>query len=157
VQGDGIVFHPGTGITTDVLDADAPEGDALATVENSTFTRPGARHEETLAFQRCRWCGTTMFHRLLCPVCASSDLRTEQSRGTGIVRSTSVVRRNTPAARNVSLIELAEGFTVRGRVKGPFIAIHPGGRVHLTVAEDPVRGEPVFELSDDPYGLGLGH
>ncbi|MEU1037721.1 zinc ribbon domain-containing protein [Streptomyces sp. NPDC005907] len=111
-----------------------------------------ARSEERLAFQRCRWCGTTMFHRLLCPVCASSDLHTEHSRGAGIVRRTTVVRRNTPAARNVSLIEMAEGFTVRGRVKGPFIAIHPGGRVRLTVAEDPVRGEPVFELCDDFYG-----
>ncbi|MET7441806.1 MULTISPECIES: zinc ribbon domain-containing protein [unclassified Streptomyces] len=147
------MFHPGIGIAADVLDADVPESNATVPVESGAPAWAGKSSEERLAFQRCRWCGTTMFHRLLCPVCASSDLRTERSQGTGIVRRTTVVRRNTPAARNVSLIEMAEGFTVRGRVKGPFIAIHPGGRVRLTVAEDPVRGEPVFELCDDPYGL----
>jgi hypothetical protein len=92
-----------------------------------------------------------MFHRLLCPVCAGSDLRTERSAGLGVVRHTSVVQRNTPGARNVSLVELAEGFTVRGRVSGPLIAIRTGDRVELTMAMDPVRREPVFRLCDEPF------
>ncbi len=92
-----------------------------------------------------------MYHRLLCPVCQGSDLRTERSEGTGTVRHATVVNRNTPGARNVSLVEMAEGFVVRGRVMGPPIAIHSGDRVRLSTAKDPVRGEPVFQLIDEPY------
>ncbi|MDX3799405.1 hypothetical protein [Streptomyces sp. AK04-3B] len=106
---------------------------------------------DTILFQRCTWCATTMYHRLLCPVCQGSDLRTERSEGAGTVRHATVVHRNTPAARNVSLVEMAEGFVVRGRVMGPLIGIHSGARVRLATAEDPVRGEPVFQLLDEPY------
>jgi len=106
---------------------------------------------DALYFQRCRWCGSSMFHRLLCPVCASTDLLTERSTGSGFVLRSHVVHRNTPSARNASLIELDEGFTVRGRVMGPFIAIRPGCRVRLHVPEDTVRKEPVFELRDTLY------
>lgn len=104
-----------------------------------------------LYYQRCTWCGTTMYHRALCPVCRGGDLRTERSEGVGVVRHTTVVHRNTPAARNVSMIEMAEGFVVRGRVMGPLIGIHSGDRVRLSSAKDPVRGEPVFQLVDEPY------
>lgn len=104
-----------------------------------------------MVFQRCNWCGTAMYHRLLCPVCQGSDLRTERSEGVGTVRHSTVVHRNTPAARNVSMIEMAEGFVVRGRVMGPPIGIHSGDRVRLSTAKDPVRGEPVFQLLDEPY------
>ncbi|WP_413760165.1 Zn-ribbon domain-containing OB-fold protein [Streptomyces sp. MMBL 11-3] len=133
------MFHRGSGITTDVLDP----GTAAAGTAGPA--------EEGLFYQRCRWCGTTMFHRLLCPVCAGSDLRTERSSGLGVIRHTSVVQRNTPGARNVSLVELAEGFTVRGRVSGPLIAIRTGDRVELTTVTDPVRREPVFKLCDEPF------
>ncbi|MFF3846725.1 Zn-ribbon domain-containing OB-fold protein [Streptomyces sp. NPDC002328] len=106
---------------------------------------------ETIWFQRCAWCGTAMYHRLLCPVCQGSDLSTERSEGLGTVRHATVVHRNTPSARNVSLIELAEGFVVRGRVMGPLIGVHNGARVRLATAKDPVRGEPVFQLADEPF------
>ncbi|KPI27257.1 protein of unknown function DUF35 [Actinobacteria bacterium OV320] len=106
---------------------------------------------DTILFQRCTWCGTAMYHRLLCPVCQGSDLRTERSEGVGTVRHATVVNRNTPAARNVSLVEMAEGFVVRGRVMGPLIGIHSGDRVRLSTVKDPVRGEPVFQLLDEPY------
>ncbi|MFF4585278.1 Zn-ribbon domain-containing OB-fold protein [Streptomyces sp. NPDC000345] len=106
---------------------------------------------EAILFQRCTWCGTAMYHRLLCPVCQGSDLRTERSEGTGTVRHSTVVHRNTPSARNVSLVEMAEGFVVRGRVMGPLIGIHSGDRVRLSTVKDPVRGEPVFQLVDEPY------
>ena len=106
---------------------------------------------EAILFQRCTWCGTATYHRLLCPVCQGSDLRTERSEGTGTVRHSTVVHRNTPSARNVSLVEMAEGFVVRGRVMGPLIGIHSGDRVRLSTVKDPVRGEPVFQLVDEPY------
>jgi hypothetical protein len=61
-----------------------------------------------------------------------------------------VVHRQTPLARNVSLVEMVEGFVVRGRVMGSPAAIHSGHRVRLSVAEDPVRGEPVFQLVEEP-------
>ena len=107
--------------------------------------------KDVILFQRCGWCGTAMYHRLLCPVCRGSDLRTERSAGTGTVRHATVVHRNSPGARNVSLIEMAEGFVVRGRVMGPPIGVHSGDRVRLSTAKDPVRGEPVFQLVDEPY------
>lgn len=106
--------------------------------------------QDALLFQRCAWCGTAMYHRLLCPVCQGSDLRVERSGGTGTVRHSTVVHRNTPAARNVSLIEMAEGFVVRGRVMGSPLGINSGDRVRLSTAKDPVRGEPVFQLVDEP-------
>ncbi|MER5194230.1 Zn-ribbon domain-containing OB-fold protein [Streptomyces sp. NPDC002755] len=106
---------------------------------------------DTILFQRCTWCATAMYHRLLCPVCQGSDLRTERSEGAGTVRHATVVNRNTPGARNVSLVEMAEGFVVRGRVMGPLIGIHSGDRVRLSTVKDPVRGEPVFQLLDEPY------
>jgi uncharacterized OB-fold protein len=112
---------------------------------------PAAPASDALLFQRCTWCGTAMYQRLLCPVCQGGDLRTERSQGTGTIRHATTVRRNTPAARNVSLVEMSEGFVVRGRVMGPLIGIHSGDRVRLSTAKDPVRGEPVFQLVDEPY------
>jgi hypothetical protein len=133
----GSVVRQTAGFATGVLDPGAPDRSSADT--------------DALLFQRCTWCGTAMFHRLLCPVCQGSDLRTERSEGTGTVRHSTVVHRNTPAARNVSLIEMAEGFVLRGRVMGPPIGIHSGDRVRLSTAKDPVRGEPVFQLLDEPY------
>lgn len=111
---------------------------------------PETRDSEALYFQRCTWCGTAVYHRLLCPVCRGSELRQERSEGNGTVRHSTVVHRQTPVARNVSLVEMAEGFVVRGRVVGSPATIHSGDRVRLSVAEDPVRGEPVFQLVDEP-------
>ena len=125
---------------------------ARQAVGSATGLLDSARSDsDTLVFQRCTWCGTAMYHRLLCPVCQGGDLRTERSEGTGTVRHSTIVHRNTPAARNVSLVEMAEGFVVRGRVMGPLIGIRSGDRVRLSTAKDPVRGEPVFQLVDDPY------
>ncbi|MFH8977850.1 Zn-ribbon domain-containing OB-fold protein [Streptomyces sp. NPDC017890] len=137
----GNVARQAAGSATGVLDPKAP----------SASKAPDAPDTEAVFFQRCTWCGTAMYHRVLCPVCRGSDLRTERSDGTGTVRHATVVHRNTPAARNVSLIEMAEGFVLRGRVMGPLIGIHSGDRVRLSTAKDPVRGQPVFQLVDEPY------
>ncbi|MEV0176290.1 zinc ribbon domain-containing protein [Streptomyces sp. NPDC050803] len=126
-------------------------GSALGVLDGTAPAVGVASGPEAMLFQRCTWCGTAMYHRLLCPVCQGSDLRTERSEGTGTVRHSTVVHRNTPAARNVSLVEMAEGFVVRGRVMGPPIGIHSGDRVRLSQAKDAIRGEPVFQLVDEPY------
>ncbi|MFF4973828.1 Zn-ribbon domain-containing OB-fold protein [Streptomyces sp. NPDC001083] len=147
----GLALHPGPGASADVLDADPGHLAPGAAVFANDPAENGTSDADALLFQRCRWCGSAMYQRLLCPVCAGSDLRTEASTGTGVVRHATVVHRNTPAARNVSLVEMAEGFTVRGRVTGLATDVHSGDRVQLTTAQDPVRGQPVFQLVDGPY------
>jgi uncharacterized OB-fold protein len=127
-----------------VLTAPAPSSPPAS----AFVTSPEA---EPLVYQRCAWCATATYQRLICPVCRGSDLRSERSEGAGVVHRSTVVHRNSPSARNVSLIEMAEGFVVRGRVMGPPVAVHSGDRVRLSTAKDPVRGEPVFQLVDEPF------
>ncbi|MGW2178404.1 Zn-ribbon domain-containing OB-fold protein [Streptomyces sp. NPDC001732] len=109
-------------------------------------------HEEAgLIYHRCRWCGTASFRRLLCPVCASSDLESEHSAGPGVVVRSGVVHRYTEAARNESLVRFPEGFVFRCRVVGAApdrVAV--GARVRPAVVEGPDTGEVVFELCDPP-------
>jgi uncharacterized protein len=97
-----------------------------------------------LRFQRCRWCGTPVFRRSLCPTCASTDLKWELSAGTGVV-----VRRNIPAALSTSIITMDEGFSLVCRVSGtPPEAVSAGARVHIVDAYAPDRQDlPVVELS----------
>lgn len=143
------MFHSVTGIVADVLDVGSINNDSATARRGTT---PGqadaAAGGPVLHFQRCRWCSTTMFRRLLCPVCKSSELQVERAVGVGVIRRSTVVHRNTPYARNVSYVEMAEGFTMRGRVKGLFIDIRQGVPVRLCVTEDAERREPVFELCD---------
>ncbi|MFI7382622.1 Zn-ribbon domain-containing OB-fold protein [Streptomyces sp. NPDC049813] len=103
------------------------------------------------AHQRCRWCGTASFRRLLCPVCASSDLTTEHSTGPGIVVQSRVVHRGSGVARNESLVRFPEDFVVPCRIVGT--APH---MVWVGATVRPARGanagagsgEVVFELCD---------
>ncbi|MFJ7199568.1 MULTISPECIES: Zn-ribbon domain-containing OB-fold protein [unclassified Streptomyces] len=109
-------------------------------------------HEEAgLNFHRCRWCGTASFRRLLCPVCASSDLKPEHSAGLGVVVRSGVVHRYTEAARNESLVRLPEGFVFRCRVVGaaPHLVV-AGARVRPVAGDDADAGEVVFELCEPP-------
>ncbi|MFI8435623.1 hypothetical protein ACIGJO_18090 [Streptomyces sp. NPDC079020] len=114
-------------------------------------------HEECgLSYHRCRWCGTASFRRLLCPVCASSDLEPERSAGDGVVVRAAVVHRYTEAARNESLVRFSEGFVFRCRVVG--VAPHlvtAGARVRPVAAVGAGEGgvgedDVVFELCDPP-------
>ncbi|MFJ1833979.1 Zn-ribbon domain-containing OB-fold protein [Streptomyces sp. NPDC086796] len=109
-------------------------------------------HEETgLNFHRCRWCGTASFRRLLCPVCASSDLKPEHSAGLGVVVRSGVVHRYTEAARNESLVRLPEGFVFRCRVVGAAPhRVSVGARVRPLAADGPDAAEVVFELCEPP-------
>lgn len=110
---------------------------------------PAVHDEAGLVYQRCRWCGTASFRRLLCPVCASHDLEAERSAGVGVVVRSDVVHRGTGAARNESVVRFPEGFVFRCRVVG--VAPHlvwVGARVRPVEEIDPSAGEVVFELCD---------
>ncbi|MER8091711.1 Zn-ribbon domain-containing OB-fold protein [Streptomyces sp. NPDC058316] len=109
-------------------------------------------HEKAgLNYHRCRWCGTASFRRLLCPVCASSDLKPEHSAGLGVVVRSGVVHRYTEAARNESLVRLPEGFVFRCRVVGaaPHL-VSVGAQVRPLADDDQEAGEVVFELCEPP-------
>ncbi|MFD8569035.1 Zn-ribbon domain-containing OB-fold protein [Streptomyces sp. NPDC057694] len=121
------------------------------------MTPPAQREPAGFAYQRCKWCASPSFRRLLCPVCASSDLETEHSAGLGIVVQSRVVHRGTGAARNESLVRFPEGFVVPCRIVGT--------APHLVWVGAPVRpargtvvgataGEVVFELCE--YGTDDG-
>ncbi|MEU2765022.1 MULTISPECIES: Zn-ribbon domain-containing OB-fold protein [unclassified Streptomyces] len=110
-----------------------------------------AREECGLAFHRCRWCGTASFRRLLCPVCASSELEPERTTGHGVVVRTAVIHRYTEAARNESLVRFPEGFVFRCRIVGAaphLVAV--GARVRPVSGDEPETGEVVLELCEPP-------
>lgn len=87
--------------------------------------------DSELYFQRCRWCHTTTFQRLLCPTCGSTDLAPELSGGEGVIS----VRRGVAAADNdLWPVHMTEGFVVRCRVDGPPHAVRPGVRVKVSGA-----------------------
>ncbi|MET9435771.1 zinc ribbon domain-containing protein [Streptomyces sp. NPDC006551] len=98
-----------------------------------------------LYFQRCRWCHTTTFQRLLCPTCGSTDLAPERSEGEGVI----TVRRGFTAAHaDLWPVHMAEGFVVRCRVDGPLHAVRPGVRVKLS-SGGTVPGQPVVRLCEE--------
>ncbi|MFE0359237.1 Zn-ribbon domain-containing OB-fold protein [Streptomyces nigra] len=127
---------------------DMEETSAPTSGATSASIRAEGSAATTLYFQRCTWCGTAVYRRVLCPACQNTDLRVEPSRGTGTVRHSRTILAQAPSARNESLIELAEGFVVRGRVMGMSVGIPTGARVQLVTAKDPIRKEPVFRLLD---------
>ncbi|WP_065476760.1 Zn-ribbon domain-containing OB-fold protein [Streptomyces sp. PTY087I2] len=110
-------------------------------------------HEECgLAYHRCRWCGTASFRRLLCPVCASSELEPERTTGHGVVVRTAVIHRYTEAARNESLVRFPEGFVFRCQVVGAAPQmVTVGARVKPLAGEEPESsGAVVLELCEPP-------
>ncbi|WP_233521775.1 Zn-ribbon domain-containing OB-fold protein [Streptomyces triticagri] len=114
---------------------------------------PTAQDETGLIFQRCRWCATPSFRRLLCPVCASSDLDAERSTGEGVVVESHVVHRYTSVARNESLVRFPEGFVYRCRVIGTDPQrVYVGARVRPATDADPGAGEVVVEICDEIWG-----
>jgi hypothetical protein len=67
-----------------------------------------------------------------------------------VARST-VLHRNTSSARNLSLIDMAEGFSVQCTVNGCAPdKVQPGARVRLSATADQTGPELVFELCDSP-------
>lgn len=101
-----------------------------------------------LYFQRCRWCHTAAYHRLLCPICASTDLDWERSSGSGLVRHTTVVRRPNGALRTIAVIDMAEGFRLRATLAGVAPdTVRPGTTVSLDSSAAYPR-ELTFRIGD---------
>ncbi len=109
--------------------------------------------EAGFAYQRCRWCATASFRRLLCPVCASSDLETEHSAGPGVVMRSRVVQPGTGPARNKALVRFPEDFVVSCRVIGaaPHL-VYAGAMVRPARGARADAGEVVLELCDAREG-----
>ncbi|MFB8208542.1 Zn-ribbon domain-containing OB-fold protein [Streptomyces sp. NPDC056010] len=107
--------------------------------------------QEGLVYQVCRWCHTASFRKLLCPVCASSDLESEHSDGHGVVIRSNVVNRYSRVMRNESLVRFPEGFVYRCRIVGaaPHM-VNVGDRVRPLGGRTSVAGEVVLEVCDPP-------
>ncbi|MFJ9176040.1 Zn-ribbon domain-containing OB-fold protein [Streptomyces sp. NPDC102360] len=110
----------------------------------------GADADAGFPYQRCRWCRTPSFRRLLCPVCASSELKTEHSAGPGVVVQSRVVNRGTGVARNEALVRFPEDFIVPCRIVGtaPHM-VWLGATVRPVANAAADSGEVFFELEDD--------
>ncbi|MGW0687668.1 Zn-ribbon domain-containing OB-fold protein [Streptomyces sp. NPDC002754] len=113
-------------------------------------TEDGADADAGFPYQRCRWCRTPSFRRLLCPVCASSELKTEHSAGPGVVVQSRVVNRGTGVARNEALVRFPEDFIVPCRIVGtaPHM-VWLGATVRPVANAAADSGEVFFELEDD--------
>lgn len=144
-----------TAIDVRESDTAAVEGDRVpfpSPVSSKTAANAHGSGRDGLYFQRCRWCRTAVFRRLLCPVCASTDFDREPSRGTGVVRRVVSVDRSSGAPRTVALIAMDEGYQLRSTVTGtPPHAVHTGARVRLASETTRERREPVFRLCEDQY------
>jgi uncharacterized protein len=108
---------------------------------SSVFNRELA--EGRLAYQRCEGCGSAVFFpRLVCPVCASSDLRWAKSAGVGVLYSATTVRSRS-GDHSVALIDLDEGFRMMSRVADNGSPVAIGERVRAAL----VPGMTLDQLS----------
>jgi uncharacterized protein len=98
--------------------------------------------------QRCNECNQYVFYpRVVCPHCSGSSLAWVEPKGTGVVYSTTTVRRKPEAGGDydVSLIDLDEGVRMMSRVEGVApteVAI--GMRVRAKVVDNKGAGVVVF-------------
>ncbi|WP_181138737.1 Zn-ribbon domain-containing OB-fold protein [Streptomyces sp. Ru73] len=121
----------------------APQSDP---VHRPSALTDGTR-EGVLHFQRCRWCHTAAFRRMLCPACGSTDMAEERSAGIGVIRHVTVVGRREGRPRAMAVIDMREGFCLRARVGAvPLDSARIGDRVRL--ASGPRPREIVFQLCD---------
>ena len=89
-----------------------------------TAAGPEQTYKDKLAqgrfeIQKCAGCGKNVFYpRVVCPHCGADKLEWVAASGTGVVYSTTVVRRKPEAGGdyNVALIDLAEGPRMMSRV-----------------------------------------
>ncbi|GAA0570875.1 hypothetical protein GCM10010390_87640 [Streptomyces mordarskii] len=104
-----------------------------------------------LYFQRCRWCRTAVFRRLLCPVCASTDLAWELSCGTGVIRHVLAMGRSSGRQCALATINMNEGFWLCSRVIGvPPLTVRAGAPVCLTEGIESGPQALLFRLSEPP-------
>ncbi|MCQ8193240.1 Zn-ribbon domain-containing OB-fold protein [Streptomyces rugosispiralis] len=104
-----------------------------------------------LYFQRCHWCRTAVFRRLLCPVCASTDLAWELSCGIGVIRRVMAVGRSPGGQCALATINMDEGFWLCSRVIGmPPLTVRVGAPVCLTEGIESGPQALLFRLCETP-------
>jgi uncharacterized OB-fold protein len=92
--------------------------------------------EGRLMYQRCGGCGAAVFYpRLVCPSCASTDLRWAPSSGAGVLYSATTVRSRS-GDYSVALVDLDEGFRMMSRVDAGGGTVAIGDRVRARLARD---------------------
>lgn len=107
-----------------------------------------ALNEGRFIIQRCNDCKRHVFYpRVVCPHCGSDSLAWVEPKGTGVVYSTTTVRRKPEVGGDydVSLIDLDEGVRMMSRVEG--IApteVKIGMRVRAKVIDNKGAGLVVF-------------
>lgn len=107
----------------------------------------GGIRDGVLYFQRCRWCHTAVFRRLLCPVCGSTDMAEERSDGIGVIHHVTFVGRSVGKPRAMAIIDMREGFRLRARVSAvPLARACVGAEVRLGFGAQPQ--EIAFQLCD---------
>ncbi|MFD5385636.1 zinc ribbon domain-containing protein [Streptomyces sp. NPDC127074] len=104
-----------------------------------------------LYFQRCHWCRTAVFRRLLCPVCASTDLAWELSCGIGAIRHVMAVSQRPGRQCALATINMSEGFWLFSRVIGvPPLTVRAGASVCLTEGIESGPQALLFRLCETP-------
>ena len=107
-----------------------------------------ALNEGRFLIQRCKDCKKHVFYpRVVCPHCSGDSLEWVEPRGTGVVYSTTTVRRKPEAGGDydVSLIDLDEGVRMMSRVAGlPPTEVKIGMRVRAKVIDNKGAGLVVF-------------
>lgn len=101
--------------------------------------------EGELYFQRCGWCQTAVFRRLLCRVCNSTDFAWERSGGIGTIRHVLGPGRSFKRPWTVAIIGMREGFNLRCKVVGaPPLGVHAGAMVYLAADDESDSQDLVF-------------
>ena len=107
-----------------------------------------ALNEGRFLIQRCDGCKRHVFYpRVVCPHCGSASLAWVEPKGTGVVYSTTTVRRKPEAGGDydVSLIDLDEGVRMMSRVEGVApTEVKIGMRVRAKVIDNKGAGLVVF-------------
>ncbi|MER7717710.1 OB-fold domain-containing protein [Streptomyces flaveolus] len=117
----------------------------VRTVEREAFIGPPKVATE-LRLQQCTWCATIVLRTsLLCPACASTELRWVRSEGRGKVCSAVEVRRKGQRPRMVAVVDLGDGIRLRATVEGAPAGTTPYG-APVTVREIAPDGLPVFRV-----------
>jgi uncharacterized OB-fold protein len=109
-------------------------------------------NEGRFLIQRCNGCSRHVFYpRVVCPHCGGASLAWVEPKGTGVIYSTTTVRRKPEAGGDydVSLIDLDEGVRMMSRVEGvPPAEVKIGMRVRAKVIDNKGTGLVVFTAEE---------
>jgi uncharacterized protein len=125
----------------------------LAEPDTAPFWAATKHHR--LTYQVCASCGEIIFYpRRHCTGCLSTDLRWQDSAGSGTVYTYTVIRQHgLPYFRSrlpyvVAFIDLDEGFRLMAQIDAPPEAIGVGQRVTVAWEDHAELAVPVFRLAD---------